>query len=227
MLISYTHKFIFFHVAKVAGLSIREALQPYTQEPEQFKIKRPPQFLNGKPNRLYEAWETYLLHAKAKDAAKWLPADVFCNSYKFAFVRNPWDWQVSMYHFLLKEKDNPRYELIKSMAGFEAYLEWVIVTDKPYPKGATTLQKDMLYDDGGQLLVDFVGRFETLHQDFDAVCRHLNLSLSLPHRNQTKHRDYRTYYNARTRQLVAEHFAADIELFGYAFESKPVPLTHN
>jgi len=53
MVISYTHQFIFFHVAKVAGISIREALKEYTQEPEKFKIKRPPRRINGRANPLY------------------------------------------------------------------------------------------------------------------------------------------------------------------------------
>ena len=42
MLISHSHRFIFFHVAKTAGLSVRNALQPYAEEPTKFKIKRPP-----------------------------------------------------------------------------------------------------------------------------------------------------------------------------------------
>jgi hypothetical protein len=217
MLISYTHRFIFFHVAKVAGLSLRNALRGYTQEPEKFKIKRPLRQRNGQVNPLYAMWESALTHATARETQKEL-GEPFNQFYKFAFVRNPWDWQVSMYHFLLKETTNPRYGLVKSMAGFEDYLEWVIRTEHPYPKGATKLQKDMLADENGQLLVDFVGRFETLAEDFAHVCRVLKLEASLPHLNRSHHADYCAYYNERTRRLVADYFQADIELFGYTFE---------
>ena len=41
MLISYEHQFIFFHVTKAAGTSIRDALKDYAKEPEKFKINRP------------------------------------------------------------------------------------------------------------------------------------------------------------------------------------------
>ena len=141
------------------------------------------------------------------------------NFYKFSFVRNPWDWQVSYYHFILKEKDHVRHELVKSLAGFEEYLEWVISTKNPFTKGATKLQKDLITDLEGKIIVDFVGRYETLEADFDLVCKRLNIKASLPCLNKSKHRDYREYYNNRTRKLVEKHFQDDIALFGYTFDS--------
>lgn len=220
MLISHTHKFIFFHVAKTGGMSIRQVLQPYSQEPDTFKLKRPAQAVNGQPNPLYEMWESLLWHAKAKDAQKYLPTAIFEQYYKFAFVRNPWDWQVSMYHFILKEADHVKREFVENMTDFEEYLEWVIATKTPYPKGATKLQQDMLVDKSNQLLVDYVGRYETLADDFNQVCRRLQLEATLPHINKSQHRDYRSYYNDRTRQLVADYFQADIALFGYRFDQE-------
>ncbi len=217
MVISYSHQFIFFHVAKVAGISLREALKEYVQEPAKFKIKRPPQAINGQPNPLYTAWDAALTHATAREVRKEL-GETFDRFYKFAFVRNPWDWQVSMYHFLLQEKTNPRYALIRAMSGFEEYLEWVITARNPYPKGATRLQSEMITDENGQIMVDFVGRYEQLPDDFAQVCRHLQIAAALPHLNRSHHRDYRDYYNERTRSLVETHFAADIELFGYTFD---------
>ncbi|MDM8565602.1 sulfotransferase family 2 domain-containing protein [Candidatus Halobeggiatoa sp. HSG11] len=218
MLISYSHKFIFFHVAKVAGLSIRDVLKSYAQEPERFKIRRPAKMLNGKPNPFYDVWDAFLTHVKAKEAKKELSEDIYNNFYKFAFVRNPWDWQVSMYHFILKETTHIKYELVKSMSGFEEYLEWVVETDKPYAKGATKFQKDTITDNDGKIIVDFVGRYENLTQDFQQVCKTLNIEATLPIINKTSHRDYRSYYNTKTQKIVAEHFKADIELFGYTFD---------
>ena len=218
MIVSYSHKFIFFHVAKVAGLSIKEALKEYITEPEKFKIARPPKMLGGKPNPLYEMWESTLLHAKARDAKKELPEEIYNDFYKFAFVRNPWDWQVSYYHFILKQPTHIRYKMVKSMSGFEEYLEWVINTKNPFAKGATKLQKDMIADKEGKIMVDFVGRYETLVKDFESVCKLLNINAFLPHFNSSGSRDYRLFYNERTKKLVAENFQEDIDLFGYTFE---------
>ncbi|MGD1911197.1 MAG: sulfotransferase family 2 domain-containing protein [Rivularia sp. (in: cyanobacteria)] len=218
MLISYTNKFIFFHVTKVAGTSIKKALQDYAEEPDKFKIKRPVREINGKPNRFYEVWQSSLWHAQAKEVKKELTESIYDNLYKFAFVRNPWDWHVSYYHFILKEPTHIRYEFVSSMSGFEEYLEWVINTKNPFPKGTTKLQKDIITDDNDKVIVDFIGRYETLVKDFNHVCQILNIEVSLPHLNSSRHRNYRSYYNAKTRQLVADNFGADIELFGYTFD---------
>ncbi len=219
MQISYSHRFIFFHVAKVAGLSIRDALDEYTEEPKKFKIKQPPKLSKGKPNPMYDIWQVLLLHATARDAKRHLPNDVFEGFYKFAFVRNPWDWHVSMYHFILKEKQHVHHQVVRDFGAFgEEYLQWVIDTKRPFARGATKFQYEMVADRDGDLIVDYIGRFETLTQDFNTVCQHLNLNTSLPHLNGTKHRTYHTYYNDISRQMVAEYFERDIALFGYSFD---------
>jgi hypothetical protein len=219
MLISYSHRFIFIHNTKAAGLSIRAALQPYAQEPEKFKIVRPPQTLpNRQPNPLYEMWQATLLHAKARDIRQELSPAVYRTFYTFAFVRNPWDWQVSMYHFILKEPTHIRYALVKAMRGFDEYLDWVMETEHPYPKGATKFQYEMITDSAGQIIVDYVGRYETLPQDFQTICQHLHLKASLPHCNQSDHRPYQSYYTTMTQQQLAEYFHKDITLFGYTFD---------
>ena len=133
-------------------------------------------------------------------------------------MRNPWDWQVSYYHFILKEETHIRHELVKSMEGFEQYLQWVIETKNPFPKGATKLQKELITDSDGKLIIDFIGRYETLQKDFDYVCQRLNIQVSLPYLNQSKHGDYQGYYNTKTIKLVEEHFQEDIALFGYTFD---------
>ncbi len=219
MYISYTHRFIFIHIAKVAGLSLKAGLKDYASEPTVFRIRRPPPVINGHPNRLYQMWESRVVHAQAQDIKKELGV-AFDEYYKFTFVRNPWDWQVSMYHFLLKETTNQLYQHIKTMQGFDEYLAWVVSTPalKPYPKYATKFQKDMLIDEKGHLLVDFIGRYETLAEDFTLLCQLLRIKAQLPHLNKSVHCDYTTYYNHHTRQLVAEHFREDIELFGYTFD---------
>jgi Sulfotransferase family len=217
MLISDSHRFLFFHVSKTAGMSMRQVLEPFSTEPQQFKIRRPPRTVNGKPNRLYDAWEALLLHARARDARDELPSEVFDSFFKFGFVRNPWDWQVSWYHFLLREETWPKHEIVKSLAGFEEFIEWVVSSSNPYPKGQPKTQSEILSDPSGELLVDFVGRYETLERDFREVCARLDIPCLLPHLNATSHGNYATYYNERTKQLVASHFHVDIELFHYKF----------
>lgn len=220
MLISHSHRFIFFHVGKTGGMSIREVLKPYCEPPAKFKMLRPAAFSGDKPNPMHEVWETLLLHAKVKDAQKELPADVFGPYYKFGFVRNPWDLQVSMYHFILRDPRIAKHDQVKALSGFDAFVDWVVATPDPYPRGITKLQKNMISDADGKVLLDFIGYYENLNGDFDSAMRKVGIEASLPHLNRSSHKDYRTYYNDRTKAVVAEHFAPDIELFGYTFDGR-------
>ena len=219
MLISHSHRFIFVHVAKSAGLSLRDALCDYVEEPEHFRIQRQAKLVNGKPNTLYAMWKEALIHPTAVQIRKELGESPFDSYFKFAFVRNPWDLQVSMYHFILKETGHRHHQTVKAMANFADYLEWVVATPKPFAKGATKFQKDMLCDHQGRVLVDFVGRYETLGTDFEYLCQRLGIRASMLHLNQSYHRDYRCYYDKKTQDLVADFFKEDIALFGYNFDS--------
>ncbi len=221
MLVSYSHRFIFIHVGKTGGMSVRKVLEPLSTEPEKFKIHRPLKSIGDRPNPMYSVWETLLLHAKASDAKKELPPEVFNNFYKFAFVRNPWDLQVSMYHFVLREPTAPTHEEVKNCGSFDAFIDWVAQTAAPYPRGITKLQRDMVTDADGTLLVDFTGRYETLEDDFAHVTKVLGIDAELPHLNRSAHLDYRTYYNDHTKAVVAECFRSDIERFGYTFDGVP------
>jgi hypothetical protein len=40
----------------------------------------------------------------------------------------------------------------------------------------------------------------------------------MEHYNGSKHRDYRSYYDEETKQMVANHWKEDIERFGYTFD---------
>lgn len=219
MLISHDKKFIFFHVAKVAGLSLREALNPYIREPEKFKIRRPLKMIDGKVNPLYLIWESALLHASAKVTRDELGEPIFSDYFKFAFVRNPWDWQVSMYHFILKEKEHPHHQQVSTFSSFSDYVKWMIGEEKPFARGAKRFQKDMLCDELGNIIVDYVGRYENLDYDFSYICQFLNLNAKIPFLNKSTHKPYQYYYDQDTYNLVAKYAKDDIDLFGYSFES--------
>ena len=61
---------------------------------------------------------------------------------------------------------------------------------EPFPKGVPKLQSEMVIDARGNLLVDFIGAYENLQEDFDEITRILGIRAVLPHVNQSVHRDY-------------------------------------
>jgi hypothetical protein len=67
------------------------------------------------------------------------------------------------------------------------------------------------------MLVEYIGRFEELQQSFDEICGRLQVSAQLGHAKPSGRSSYRDYYDDASRELVAEHFAADLESFNYRF----------
>jgi hypothetical protein len=149
-------------------------------------------------------------HVTALTVKRCLSAGLYSGLFKFAFVRNPWDRLVSRYSYLLRSENHPRHRLIKTM-NFEDYLHWEIRRGK-------MSQHTYVCDRRGKLIVDFIGRFERLHEDFSKICERLQLRAELPKANASSHRDYREYYTPATRELVAKNFQRDIQLFGYDFD---------
>jgi len=205
MLISHQHRFIFIHVYKVAGISVRQALRPYAPRPLWLRA------LHKLGVPLPWWWRAFPPHIRAHQLQTSLPPAIFDQYFKFAFVRNPWDWQVSLYHYMLQEPTHHQHALIKSLPDFTAYITWRVSQDKK-------LQSDFITAPNGELIVDFVGKYENLAADFARICDHLHINATLPHLNQSAHRPYQSYYTPHTRDLIAQHFAPDIERLGYTFE---------
>ena len=67
------------------------------------------------------------------------------------------------------------------------------------------------------MLVDFVGRYENLDDDFHAVCNMIGISAPLPHLNRSTHAEYRCYYSDQLARKIASRYSEDIDLFRYEF----------
>jgi hypothetical protein len=210
MILSHQKKFIYIHVYKVAGTSIRTVLKEFDDSTRSdFPVNENLKFYLGQRFKFLSRWA--IDHIKIKKVKELLPDQVFGHYFKFAFVRNPWDWQVSLYHYMLQSTVHPQHALINKMKTFDEYIEWRINED-------LELQRDFLYDDSGNQLVDFIGRFEKLQEDFDMICTRIPISkTALPMANKSKHTHYKEYYNAHTKKLIGDAFKKDIETFNYDF----------
>lgn len=219
MLLSYRYQFLFVHTAKTGGTSIRAALSRYKWA-DPYRI---PQFLCSRMDHLtgHRLGLKFPRHAKAIAAKEMLPPEVFDRLFKFAFVRNPWDLQVSSWHHIQRERPH----LLEGLGDFEAFLRFKLEEERPphYILDASAEpQWHHLIDLEGSCIVDFVGRYERLEADFGEACRRMGLPRTpgLPHKRRGGARgDYRIYYSDRAAELVARHFRADVENLGYAFDS--------
>lgn len=210
MLINHRHQFIFIHIYKVAGTSVLNALEnstypyyvPSKLRPSITRVARKFKLSPSFPLRM---------HAKAKDAKSQLSPEIYDSYFKFAFVRNPWDWQVSLFEYARQYKNHPQNKLMCAFKTFDDYVEWRVTQEK-------TLQKEFVTDQAGNVIVDYIGRFERLQEDFAEASQKAGLDVRLPQMNKTKERkSYVEYYSDYTRQLIEDHFREDIDFFDYSF----------
>jgi hypothetical protein len=207
MLISYHKKFLFVHIFKTAGTSITDSLARFCYRPDSTRPSNWMAFFSTNWTKIHR--KPIKKHATATEIRDSLDREIFNSVFKFTFVRNPWDWQVSLYHYILENPENHGYEETMKMGSFRNF---VFSREK-----LSFTQTSCLVDESGNLLVDFLGKFENLDQDFQSICDKVGISASLPHINKSKRTDYQDYYDAETRDLTAQLYAEDIERFGYSF----------
>ncbi len=207
MLISKKHNFMFIHIYKNAGTSITAALKPFALNRWEWVINRALKKL--KISTRFDP-QPFSDHVKASEIINAIGRESFNSFFSFAIVRNSWDWQVSLYKFMLKTTNHPQHDLVKNLGSFDEYIRWRCENE-------VIFQKDFIYSNDGELLVDFVGRFENLDADFEKICSCIGISTTLPKLNVSNTKPYQQYYTDETKKLVRQTFSPDIALFGYDF----------
>ena len=153
--------------------------------------------------------------------------------FKFCFVRNPWDRVVSCFvDKITNEKNLNTHWCINGVAKplarygnvFRAgmfFEEFVHAINNIPDKEADThfkSQSAFIIDESGREVVDFIGRFERLQEDFSRVKKKLGLPVKeLSHFGSSNRKDYKTYYNEKTKGIIQKRYIRDIEMFGYEF----------
>lgn len=195
----------FVHVQKTGGESVEAALMEADGEAVTA--------LPGNP-----AWEdtSRRRHLHASDLVAALGAAEWASLFSFGFVRNPWERLVSWHAMCL---ERPRINAFTRYVANELrdFNDFVERPGEGLAMKTTVNQIDYLTEERGGPLVSFIGRFERLEADVAEVSRRIGIELRLGHRNPSSHPGYRDCYSPRTRAIVAERFARDIEAFGYRF----------
>jgi hypothetical protein len=218
MLLSLKYNFLFVHIAKTGGTSVRDSLNRYKWT-DPYRI---PQYLCSRMSALtgHRIGAKFPRHAKVIAAREMLPRDLYDRLFKFAFVRNPWDLQVSSWHHLRRERPH----LVAHLDGFEDFLRWKLDPARPpqyHADMSIEPQIEYVIDLEGRIIVDFIGRYETLATDFAEACQRIGIAcpvLKQARQATDRQKDYRHYYTDSTAERVARHYQRDIDQFGYRFD---------
>lgn len=145
--------------------------------------------------------------------------------FSFIFVRNPFERVVSTYKNMYSRPkgswstfQNYLFGWFEKDKGFEFFVKKgpVKISDK-WADEHLLSQYLMMYYNGEPCHIDFIGRFETLKEDWGIIQEKTGLC-DLPLSNQSSKEDWRNYYTLELMDIVYERYQKDFELLGYMDE---------
>ncbi len=229
------YKALFVHIPKTAGQSVEnymlECLGKRRETNGSDFLLRPndnPKF--GPPR---------LAHLTVKEYVKYgyVTQEDFDGYFKFSFVRNPWERIISFY----------RYYGFSNLIKFPVFVKKYLPLYFEKEHWFFRPQVEFIFDESDVLQVDFLGRMETLKEDFDTVTRLSSIPKGiLPHNNVSEERgivskkslfvvkkhpkviidlsfsikkskDYSDLYSTEAKKIVEKYYERDIELLKYKY----------
>jgi len=223
MPVSHELRAIFVHIPKCGGSSVERALGMHGD----YRIEHRTHVYGRATSAdlcAIAGRVNYLQHLSATNLRRALMATGVSNGAvaqwkSFAFIRNPFDRLVSAWAGGDPDlRDCARLQGIELRGlTFARFVDATIALDHPH----VLPQTQFIYDASGERLVDFVGRFERLHEDFDRVCDLLELGSqnrpTLPHAHRSRHAHYRDLFDVRSRTLAMRRYCEDLAILGYDF----------
>ena len=163
----------------------------------------------------------------------------------FTFVRNPYARMVSIFHHVGQDAEERMKERLRGgttekygvkkieldavpietdirilsvyRKGFDNWVHQV--EDQAFSNSLVSLlnQKESQMRWLNGVIPDIVIKIEEVNEKFHVLQDMLKCSVPFPHVNTSNHADYREYYNASSKQIVADLFKDDFDAFGYDF----------
>lgn len=177
---------LYIHIPKTAGTSIAKCC--YGEDPWHYSISQ----------------------------YKYLSRRYFNSLFKFAFVRNPYTRLASIYKYSFKQAAEHPKTSVKFVTKYETFDEFLMnwLTKKNI-ESHYFFQQQYKYvcDKKGNILVDFIGKFENIETDFAFIKNRLNISQELKHINMSNSNSI--VYTSELAEIVYEAYKKDFEIFGY------------
>ena len=159
-MISHKHKCIFVEVPKTGSTSVRAILgKAWKPHLNLWQIKQLMETswtnYGGRTNRIMAALYLLVPEQRRRETGR----QQFESYFKFGFVRNPWDRVVSLY-------ERTEALQLRNEMSFEQFVDWIEYSSATCVHSSPhRYQLDWFVDANGNLLADFIGKFERLDED--------------------------------------------------------------
>jgi hypothetical protein len=208
-LVNHKRKWIFFHLYKCGGNSLRDVLnKAFKDETEEL------QGVHNLPKDLKVHFDTHL------------GKGVFESYYKFTIVRNPFDFYLSTYFYCKRFANHFLYNEIhqNNLTLFDFVSTYVRVSNEQrvaqLGSNKVCTLSEYVDSNDGTCLVDYIGKLEEINESYATICEKLKINkyiVPFKNVNGTRDKDYRNYYDERTKLRVQKLFEKDLTRFNYKF----------
>jgi hypothetical protein len=167
--------------------------------------------------------------------------EVWNNAFKFATVRNPFDWLVSLYYQELRPmptemvyRSQSKRPIPGGPVSIGGYPHLLKRSFEDYIRYPTHLHQDagLRYMSQSRTIgpeIDLIIKFENLQEGFDELCERIGRpksTLDVVNPTLQRDKDYRGYYNAELIEIVTKTFYEDLKRFSYSYENYWNALCH-
>ena len=214
MIISDKKKFVFIHIPKTGGTSIEHSLLKYANFRQKLISYYPSKYffylINLTNKNLLDNGNRWINGFHRHETINFLLRDkkYFNNYYIFAFVRNPYNWFLSLYNYIKRSKNHKEYQVVKNLT-LNDFLDYAIEINMP-------IQSDYISSDKNK--IDFVGKIENIHNDFNYISKKLKIRSKLNHKNKSNIKKKEIpHQNKQFLNKFNNYFKKDFLNFNYKF----------
>lgn len=200
MIVSDSHKFIFFHIAKTAGSSLTYALAPYSRDYDNDRDNQKPGWQGRYHTLNTDRGIVGATHHSVQSANLTGLEDYF----KFAVVRNPFTRYSSYFHKAHIPEGRSLEEVLEKFGDYNNI-------------SVCKTQKQYLYP---KEQMDMILRYETLAEDYEKLKRIIGIDEDLPKLNTSTNSVGENIYDDKTAKLLLGWYEEDFDYFGYSKDYK-------
>nr|WP_136250256.1 sulfotransferase family 2 domain-containing protein [Ningiella ruwaisensis] len=226
-MISHKYQCIFIHIPKCAGTSIESAFEHFDASHSRGRQDHRSVRMIQKPFPIFKAFSSsdnlkdtirrfreYTRTQSNPNNALTVSKAQYKNYFKFTIVRNPWDRAFSWYKNAMRDEIHQKNYQIPAGIDFETFIEQFAGTGYLRP------QTYWLKNYSGAIDMDFIGKFESLNQDFITICERLNVSdKKLPHEIKSSENEApKKSISLKAKAFIDNYYQEEIALFNYRFE---------